>query len=166
MDDISKSGKILIAIAILIVVGLISIPIWLKSIDKHEYAFTFNRFTGEIEPVGRTGWLVINPFRHSISRIDLRPYQLRITANLAVGERILNAKLCRFNPKGLETFIDWHGRKAGNNVENLKEILKCYAFAVDGGESCPFLIVDAEINPKQGMDIEKPKKNERGFEEN
>lgn len=160
MDEISRFWKIMIVVAIIFVLGLISAAICINSIDKHEYGYKFNRFNGDIETIGRSGWVVVNPFEYAVHKIDLRPYQLRITANIGVGERILNAKLCRFDPAGLQTFIEWHGRGAGDNVEELKEILKCYAFAVDGGKSCPFLKVDAEINPKQGMNVENHDENE------
>lgn len=160
MDELSRSVKIWIVVGIIFVLGLISLAICTTSIDKHEYGYKFNRFTGNIEIIGRSGWVIVNPIKYAVHKIDLRPYQLRITANIGVGERILNAKLCRFNPAGLKTFIEWHGRSAGDNVTELKEILKCYAFAADDGVNCPFLIVDAEINPKQGMNLEKSNENE------
>ncbi len=140
-----------IIIVILIILGLISAPIFITSIDKHEYGFTFNRFTGEIDSIGRTGWVVRNPIKYAVHKIDERPYQISITAMMGVGGRVLNAKLVRFDHKGLKTFIEWHGRKAGDNISNLLEILKCYAFAADGGKSCPFLKVESEIIPGQTM---------------
>jgi hypothetical protein len=79
-------------------------------------------------------------------------------------ERVLNAKLCRFNPAGLKTFIEWYGRSAGDSVTDLKEILKCYAFAADGGESCPFLIVESEIAPTQSVTSKKTENYENSME--
>lgn len=162
----NTKSKIFTALGILIFLGLISLAICVKTIDKHEFGFTFNRFTGEIKPIEHSGWIIVNPFKYAVHKIDTRPYQIRITANINVGERILNAKLVRFNPEGLNTFVEWHGRKAGGNISNLKEILKCYAFAADGGESCPFLIVDAEIAPKQGMSTENNYRYEKDLENN
>lgn len=139
-----KTKIILIVSAIILVFGLITFAAGFNSIAKHEYAFTFDRFSGEIKPVNRTGWLLVNPFKYGVNTIDLRPYQIRISANLDVGERVLNAKLVRFNPNGLNQFIANHGRDAGDNLTNLKEIFKCYAFAPDGGKNCPFIIIEEE----------------------
>ncbi len=151
-----KTLKIVgILLVFALALSLFTLAICVKSIDKHEYGFTFNRFTGEITPLNRTGLFFMNPIKYAVHKLDLRPYQIRITANVNVGERILNAKLVRFNPDGLKTFIAWHGRKAGRSVYDLTEILKCYAFAPDGGKSCPFLKVEAEIAPSQGMSTEK-----------
>jgi hypothetical protein len=81
-----------------------------------------------------------------VHKLDLRPYQITISAN----QRVLNAKLVRFNPDGLAKFIEWHGRNAGDFTNNLLEILKCYAFDKANGEDCPFLTVIQEIEPNQG----------------
>ncbi len=117
-----------------------------KNVEKHELGFIFNRFTGQITVLEKSGWVVIVPLRDSLHTKDLRPYQVQISAN----ERILNAKLVRFDPEGLETFIAWHGRNAGEDIEDLKEILKCYAFDAADGADCPFLEVVSEISPNQG----------------
>ena len=124
-------------------------------VDKHELGFTFDRFTGEVAKVQHTGWVFRGAVRYSVNTIDLRPYQVSITADLNVGSRILNAKLVRFNPEGLEMFIAWHGRKAGNSVDALKEILKCYAFDRQNGTDCPFLTIISEISPDQGEAVTK-----------
>ena len=76
---------------------------------------------------------------------------------------MLNAKLVRFDPKGLATFVEWHGRNAGDYTKNLLEILKCYAFDMAEGKDCPFLKVIQVIAPNQGaqelpaIDIEEKK---------
>ena len=119
--------------------------LWVHSIDKHELGFTYDRLTGQIEKIERNGWIVRTPLRYSVHHIDLRPYQINISAN----QRILNAKLVRFNPEGLQTFVSWHGRSAGDDLDSLKEILKCYAFDKLEGKDCPFLKVVGEISPNQ-----------------
>lgn len=141
-------GSILGALAIVAGIGLLVFRIFFVTfVDKHELGFTFDRFSGNIERVDRTGWVVRNPIRYSVHTIDLRPYQVTISANA----RILNAKLIRFDPKGLETFVEWHGRSAGDHTHNMLEILKCYAFEPSGGKNCPFLAVVSEINPVQSV---------------
>lgn len=141
-------GSTAAVIAVVAIVGLfIFFAFWVNNVDKHELGFVYDRVTGKIENLERNGWIVRTPLRYSVHRIDLRPYQVQISAN----ERILNAKLVRFNPEGLETFVAWHGRNAGDNLNNLKEILKCYAFDKLEGKDCPFLEVVSEISPNQGV---------------
>ena len=124
----SRLGTIGIVIGTLLLCTLFSLlvwrALWVTSVDNHELGFVFDRYTGKIEKVEKFGWVVRTPFRYSVHTLDLRPYQITISAN----ERVLNAKLVRFDPKGLATFIEWHGRDAGDDVDNLKEILRCYAF--------------------------------------
>jgi len=118
---------------------------WLTFVDNYEYGFTYDKFTGKIEPVEHTGWVVRTPWRYAVHTIDVRPYQVSISAN----ERILNAKLVRFDPEGIETFVAWHGRSAGGDKTQLLEILKCYAFDREEGRDCPFLEVVSVLSPGQ-----------------
>ena len=154
-DNVSDSWlswitpKILLFVGVL--VGLVTIGFgiwfcfWVKFVDSHELGFIYDRFTGKIEKVEHTGWVVRTPWRCSIHTLDLRPYQVQISAN----QRILNAKLVRFDPRGLDVFVVWHGRDAGDTIEGLKEILKCYAFDKEDGKDCPFLEVINEVAPAQ-----------------
>lgn len=135
------------ALAVVALVGFIFWWIfWVTTVDNYELGFVFDRVTGKIEKVEKQGWVIRTPIRYSVHTLDLRPYQLTISAN----ERVLNAKLVRFNPEGLETFVEWHGRSAGDSTSNLKEILKCYAFDMADGKDCPFLTVLQDIAPNQG----------------
>jgi len=147
---IVKAGCIL---AGAVVLGLVLFFLFFVSlVDKHELGYTYDRLTGKIEKVERNGWIVRMPFRYTVHAIDLRPYQVQISAN----QRILNAKLVRFNPEGLDTFISWHGRSAGDDLDNLREILKCYAFDRMEGKDCPFLTVVSVLSPDQGVIVAKP----------
>ncbi|MBI5467317.1 MAG: hypothetical protein HY975_03870 [Candidatus Kerfeldbacteria bacterium] len=152
----SNWEKIGIGIGGLVVVTLLGFWIfwanWMHFVDKHEFGYVFDRFTGVVTVVDHSGWVMRNPIRYTVNKIDLRPYQVSITADLGVSQRILNAKLVRFNPAGLNTFIAWHGRGAGGNVDALKEILKCYAFDREEGRDCPFLVVVSDIAPSQTFD--------------
>jgi hypothetical protein len=120
--------------------------LWVTDVDNYELGFSFDRQSGKIERIDRTGWVIRTPFRYSVHKLDLRPHQLTISAN----QRVLNAKLVKFNPAGLATFVEWHGRSAGDELSNLLEILKCYAFDKADGKDCPFLEVVQEIAPNQG----------------
>lgn len=125
-------------------------------VDNYELGYVYNRFSGEIKILDRTGYFIFMPFKYSVHSVDLRPYQISITASFGneretsgIPSRVLNAKLVRFDPEGLETFVEWHGRSAGDDLGNLKEIMKCYAFDKEGGRDCPFIKVLSEINPSQ-----------------
>lgn len=120
-------------------------------VDNYEFGFTYDKLTGKIEKIERSGWIVRMPIRYKIHTIDLRPYQVQIGFN----QRVLNAKLIRFNPEGLETFIEWHGRDAGDSTNGMLEILKCYAFDREDGRDCPFLSIVSELAPGQGFEATK-----------
>ncbi len=138
-------------VGVVLVVSLAGVLIFCLTfvtfVDKHELGFSFDRFSGKIERLERTGWVVLNPVRYSVHTIDLRPYQVTISANA----RILNAKLVRFDPAGLDTFVEWHGCGAADSTYSMLEILKCYAFDRADGRDCPFLVVVSEISPVQSV---------------
>lgn len=138
LSPLTKSGIFtIILVVILLICAIIFRVLWVTNIENYELGFTFDAKTGLIEVVEKKGWLVRTPIRYSVHTIDLRPYQISITAN----QRVLNAKLVQFNPEGLQTFVEWHGRDAGDESSRLLEILKSYAFDPDEGEDCPFLHV-------------------------
>jgi hypothetical protein len=142
-------GVVLLGAATLIFMGT-----FVTTVDKHEFAFIFDRWSGRIEPITNTGWVIRMPVRYAVNTIDLRPVQITISAN----QRVLNAKLCQFNPAGIDTFIAWHGRDAANWHDDLVEILKCYAFDTANGADCPFLEIIQEIAPNQGFVTNKVQK--------
>jgi len=167
-DKSSLTDKLIgtgVIMAVIAVIGLIVLGIWrmfwVTGVDNYEMAFCYHWLGGKIEVVDHTGWVVRNPFMVSVHTIDLRPYQITIVAKIqqnatgtgssAIGARILNAKLVQFNPKGLDTFIKWHGRKAGDDLDTMLEILKAYAYNTEKGKNCPFLTVLSEIAPDQGQ---------------
>lgn len=138
-------GTIIVSVVVAFIGFLIWYGAWVNFVENYEYGFSYDKFTGKVKQVEHSGWIVANPWAYTIHKIDMRPYQVSISANA----RILNAKLVRFNPAGLATFIEWHGRNAGDNVLNLQEILKCYAFDRDEGRDCPFLEVVSVLAPSQ-----------------
>jgi len=146
-----------------IIAALILRIFFLSFVDKHELGYCFNKITGEITKFERTGYFLYPPWVYSVHSIDLRPMQLQITANSfgntttidTVNQRVLNAKLVKFNPDGLDTFIKWHGRNAGDSRKELAEILRCYAFDRSEGKDCPFLTIERELSPSQTPEIYK-----------
>jgi hypothetical protein len=143
------------ALAIGIIILLLFCATFVTFVDKHEFGFVHNRFSGAVEVLDRTGFIVRWPIKYKTHHVDCRPYQLSITASFGddsksdIPSRVLNAKLVKFNPAGLKDFITWHGVNAGDDLKNLKEIMKCYAFDKYGGKNCPFITVLSEINPSQ-----------------
>lgn len=122
--------------------------LWVTGVEKHEFAYTFDRSDGSISEITNSGWVVRTPIRYKVYTVDCRPIQITISAN----QRVLNAKLVRFNPRGLKEFIEWHGAGAGGGINSqLSEILKCYAFDTVNGADCPFLEVLQDISPNQGV---------------
>ena len=146
-----KAGVFLVILMILSGFGFgVWFNTFVTNVDKHELGFIYNRWNGSITKVSQNGWVVCWPIVNSVHTLDLLPYQVSITASLsATNQRILNAKLVQFDPEGLDTFVMWHGRNAGDNLETLKEILKCYAFDKENGKDCPFLKVLSEVAPSQ-----------------
>lgn len=119
---------------------------WVNFIDRNELGFTYDKRTGQIEKVKHTGWLIATPWWIDVHKIDLRPHQVCMNAN----SRVLNCKLVKFNPEGLEKFIEAHGRAAGDN-QYVYEILKSYAFNVNEGRDCPFLIITDDMRKSDPM---------------
>lgn len=141
-----KFGVVLGVVATFVVICLCAFRLFFVSfVDNYELGFVYNKFNGKIEILSHTGWIVVNPLRDEVHSIDLRPGQVCMNAN----SRVLNCKLVRFNPKGLPTFLEWHGRQAGQSTmhdgTSIYEILKSYAFNVKGGADCPFLIIEDEM---------------------
>lgn len=161
----AKLVVVIVCLALLAIAGLTVWRIlWVTKVDNYELAFNYNWWTGKVEKIDRTGWIIRLPIVNSVHTIDLRPYQISITADIqknvsggpsggGIGARILNAKLVRFNPKGLDTFIEWHGRAAGDSTREMLEILKAYAFARDEGQGCPFLTVLGVVSPNQNAQL-------------
>lgn len=116
-------------------------------VDSHELGYRYDRRTGRINVLPRTGYVVYPPLFVSVHTIDLRPMQVCITGSdssmSSVNSRVLNCKLVRFNRNGLELFLSWHGRE-DYDYDKLSPILRNYAY--DGsGRHYPFLDVLREL---------------------
>ena len=149
-------GILIITVVIILALAGLFRATFVSFVDNYELGFTHNRFSGEIKKLDRTGYFVYMPFKWSVHSVDLRPYQISITASFGsetttsgIPSRVLNAKLVKFNEEGLSTFVEWHGLSAGDALSNLKEIMKAYAFDKEEGKDCPFITVLSEISPSQ-----------------
>lgn len=122
--------------------------LFLNYVENYELGYQFDNRTGELTVLEHTGYIITPPFVVHVHTIDLRPMQVCINAN----NRVLNCKLVKFNPEGLLTFVEWHGRDdyepgGAGTSSDLSEILKSYAF--DGsGKNYPFLTVIRDLRPE------------------
>src|SRR3989344_1128859 len=150
VSDWEVLGIVIGAVLVLAIAGLILFRMFcVNFVDNYELGYKYTLFgagKGKIEVLKEQGYIIIAPFIVKVHKVDLRPMQVCINAN----QRVLNCKLVQFNPKGLELFLSWHGRGDYSGEENLKEILKSYAY--DGsGRSYPFLTIIRELKPEESL---------------
>jgi len=75
--------------------------------------------------------------------------QVTINAN----NRVLNAKLVQFNPKGFKTFVAWHGN--GNYTQlTLNDILMSYAYD-PSNKNYDFLTIKKELKNEDNTNIDE-----------
>jgi hypothetical protein len=147
---------------VLLFIGLVFFRPW-AHIDNYELGYKFDSRDGRItvlrnaDKTPRAGYVGRTPFFDSIHTIDLRPRQVCITVGgpAAAGSgsganaRVLNCKLVRFNPDGLDLFLSWHGR-GDYHDSALDDLLKIYAY--DGsGRSYPFLTILRELRNNDAL---------------
>lgn len=146
-QETPRFWKIAIRTAIVIMSSLLSLwgfrAGWVDYIDNYELGYKFDARTGKIEVIPHAGYVITPPMLVKIHTVDLRPMQVCINAN----SRVLNCKLVRFNPDGLELFLEWHGRNDYDQYR-LDTILKSYAYE-GTGRTYPFLTVITEIKPSE-----------------
>lgn len=113
-------------------------------VENYQIGYTFDKVSGKTtllqysDGTPKKGYIYANPLV-SVYTIDLRPMQVTINAN----NRVLNAKLVQFNPKGFKTFVAWHGN-ADYSQESLKDILMSYAYD-PSNKSYDFLTIKKEL---------------------
>lgn len=157
MNTLEKVG---IGAGVLIVLTLI-VALFLRItfvnfVDNYEFGYKFDALTGEITPLNQSGYIWSAPFITKIHTIDTRPFQVAVGAN----NRVLNAKLVQFNPKGYKLFIAWHGRDdyhidsssgaVTTHSTGLTGILASYAFD-PSSKSYPFLTVLKELKNEESV---------------
>lgn len=123
-------------------------------VDNYELGYKFDRRSGKIERLGRTGYHVAWPVLVAIHTVDLRPVQVCINAN----NRVLNCKLVEFNPDGLETFVGWHGRNDysidSKGLGSFTDILLSYSYDPHS-RSYPFLNILKELKGEELVEAVK-----------
>lgn len=130
--------KVAIVVGSLLVLTLLFRVICVYFVDNYELGYSYNKTSGEITELSRTGYFIVNPITTVIHTIDLRPMQVRIEAN----NRVLNAKLVQFDVRGFDQFISLHGRGDYNNTYDisLSNILMCYAYENYGNTNSDSII--------------------------
>lgn len=139
-----------VLLAFLLLIALLLRVTFVDFVDNYEFGYRFNALTGEITELDQKGYIWSAPFITKIHKIDTRPFQVKVSAN----DRVLNAKLVQFNPKGYKLFISWHGRDDYDKIK-LDPILTSYAFDPSQNEY-PFLNVLKELKNEEknlGIDV-------------
>lgn len=139
-----------VTVALLTFGGCIYWNTALAFVDSYELGYRFDKRTGTIKVLPRSGWFSKHMFLEDIHTVDLRPMQVCINAN----SRVLNCKLVKFNPAGLQLFLEWHGRQNYDQA-TVGEILKSYAYE-GSGKSYPFLIVLRELKNEENDAVSRP----------
>lgn len=133
--------KVIGVLFILALIGLMIFRImWVNHIEPYEFAYQFDSRNGKITILTKKGYVVTPPFVVEVYAIDTRPYQIRIetkSSGSSVNNRVLNAKLVSFNPKGFDELVKLHGMVSGD----VSEILKIYAYDPKGRQQ-PFLNIE------------------------
>ena len=141
----------LITLGVILGLGIITLISTYNKVENYELGYTFDLRTGKIDTLPRTGYFFTWPIIVKVHTIDLRPTQVCINAN----SRVLNCKLVKFNPKGLQEFIAWHGRDnyyidISTSTTTFEDILMSYAYD-ESGEKYPFITIVKEFGSNNSV---------------
>lgn len=152
-----KNG-ILLGFGLLLLLSFFTFLGCIEKVENYELGYTFDLRTGKIEELPRQGYFITPPFVVKLHTIDLRPTQVCINAT----SRVLNCKLVKFNSKGLQEFVAWHGRgdyKVDQNATittSFENILMSYAYD-ESGETYPFIETVKEFGAKNEKEFDEIK---------
>lgn len=129
--DVLRSVGILL-VAILFLALSVYRPLFWEFVDPSESAYYYDSRSGEVTPIDSSGYYSEIPWLKEVYTIYKLPTQVKVEGN----NRVLNAMLVQYQPKGLKQFISLHG--VGNYDEyRISDILKSYAYStrcLDEGE--------------------------------
>lgn len=135
-----------ILFSIMVLILVLFYIFFVNEIEQHEVGYKWDRRTGEITILPRSGYFITPPWLVKVQGIDTRPTQVCINAN----NRVLNCKLVEFNKVGLKQFTAWHGLQQGD----VSEILKSYAY--DGqNKSYSFLTIKTELGAQPSSGVQR-----------
>ena len=105
---------------------------FLNHIAINEIGVAYNSIGGKVWVQGRPGWYVTAP---TVEVAVIPTVPLRVT--IPSEAKVINTKIVRFNPKGVDEFIRLQGFSYFSN-QGIENILMGYAFS---GQKYPFLDV-------------------------
>lgn len=132
----NKTLIITLSIFVLFIISIIAGRfMFYDFVDNYEFAYMFDARTGETSALlkkdgkFKQGYIFSYPIVQKVHKFDTRPIQICIEGggSIDMKSRVLNCKLVSFDPKGLKTFIEWHGR-GDYGPNELENILMVYAY--------------------------------------
>ena len=130
-----KWMKWLIGLGSVLAVLLLFYGFFLNHVDINEIGIAYNSIGGKVWVQDRPGWYLTSPFVE-VATLTTLPHKVTIPSEA----KVINTKIVRFNPAGVDQFIRMQGFSYFSN-QGLENILMGYAFS---GEEYPFLEVMQE----------------------
>ena len=112
----------------------------LNHVDINEIGVAYNCYSGKVEVQDHPGFYVTSPFVQVVTLSTL-PHKVSIPS----GAVVINTKIVRFKPEGIDEFIRLQGFSYGLG-QSFDNILMGYAFS---GKAYPFLEIMQEAGPEQ-----------------
>ena len=132
MNKLWKAG---IAICVGIFLLLLFYSLFLNHVDINEIGIAYNSIGGKVWIQDRPGWYLTSPFVE-VATVTTLPLKVTIPSEA----KVINTKIVRFNPAGVDEFIRMQGFSYFTN-QGIENILMGYAFS---GEKYSFLEVMQE----------------------
>lgn len=133
-----------IATGVLLFLALVFYTLFLNHIAINEIGIGYNSIGGKVWVQNRPGWYLTN-FTVQVCVIPTTPLKVAIPSEA----KVINTKIVRFNPAGVDEFIRLQGFSYFSN-QSIENILMGYAFS---GEKYPFL----EVLQESGTETVAPK---------
>jgi hypothetical protein len=121
--------------AILIFGSLLFWIVFLNHVDINEVGIAYNSIGGKVWVQSKPGWYVTPPTVR-VATITTLP----LTVTIASEAKVINTKIVRFNPDGIDEFIRLQGFSYFSN-QSIENVLLGYAYS---GQKWPFLEVIQE----------------------
>lgn len=118
-----------------VALGLAFYCLFLNHVDINEIGVAYNSIGGKVWIQDRPGWYLTSPFVE-VATITTLPMKVTIPSEA----KVINTKIVRFNPTGIDEFIRMQGFSYFSN-QSMENILMGYAFS---GEKYSFLEVMQE----------------------
>jgi hypothetical protein len=132
--------KWLIGVGIVLALAFLFYCFFLNHVDINEIGIAYNSIGGKVWIQDRPGWYLTSPFVE-IATVTTLPLKVTIPSEA----KVINTKIVRFNPAGVDEFIRMQGFSYFSN-QGLENILMGYAFS---GEKYSFLEVMQENSPER-----------------